>query len=129
MRTEISFTLADISNSTATAYVPSGSAEVPGTGAVIERAEVTQTELGTYLEIFYGDDSEDWSALPCFRLAGDKAGADRRIRMGSGTELLQEGAYLWKLSLEKIEFGDSIVLEAYDEETKEVYGTFELIKK
>lgn len=129
LRTEISFTLTDISNSTATAYVPSGSAEIPGTSAVIERAEVTQTELGTYLEIFYRDDSEDWSAIPCFRLAGDKTGADHRIRMGSGTEMLQDGTYLWKLSLEKMELGDSIVLEAYDEETKEVYGTFELMKK
>ena len=129
MRTEISFTLADISNSTATAYAPSGSAEVPGTGAVIERAEVTQTELGTYLEIFYRDDSEDWSAMPCFRLAEDKAGADLRIRMGSGTEMLQDGTYLWKLSLEKMELGDSIELEAYNEETKEVYGTFELMKE
>lgn len=129
LRTEIRFTLTDISNSVETAYVPADSAQIPGTGAVIERAEVTQTELGTYLEIYYRDESEDWSAMPCFRLAGDKAGADSRIRMGSGTEPLQDGEYLWRLSLEKMEFGDSIALEAYNAETKEVYGSFELTKK
>ena len=129
LRTEIRFTLTDISNSIQTAYAPAGAAKIPGTDAMIERAEVTQTELGTYLEIFYRDDSEDWSAIPCFRLAGDKAGADHRIRMGSGMEPLQDGTYLWKLSLEKTEFGDSIELEAYDEETKEVYGTLELVRQ
>lgn len=129
LRTEIRFTLTDISNSTQTAYAPAGAAKIPGTDAMIERAEVTQTELGTYLEIFYRDDSGDWSAIPCFRLAGDKAGTDHRIRMGSGMEPLQDGTYLWKLSLERTEFGDSIELEAYDEETKEVYGTLELVRQ
>ena len=49
--------------------------------------------------------------------------------MASGTELLSEGEYFWKLSLEKMEFGASILLEAYDVETKEVYGTIELVKE
>lgn len=129
MRTEIRFTLTDISDSAATAYVPAGSAEIPGTMAVIERAEVTQTKLGTYLKILYRDDSENLYAGPCFRLAGGKTGEEHRIRMASGTEILENGEYFWKLSLEKTEFGDSILLEVYNAETKEVYGTFELVRQ
>lgn len=128
MRTEIRFTLTDISDSTATAYVPAGTAGIPGTTAVIEKAEVVQTKLGTYLEILYRDDNKDFYVGPCFRLAGD-AGQEHRIRMASGTEVLADGEYFWKLSLEKMEFGDSILLEAYDAETKEVYGTFELVRQ
>ena len=129
LRTEIRFTLTDISDAVATAYVPSGSAEIPGTGAVIERAAVMQTKLGTYLEIIYKDQSEDWNMIPSFRLAGAEAGEEHRIRMASGTEMLGSGENLWKLSLVKTELGDSIELEAYNAETKEVYGTFELIKQ
>lgn len=129
MRTEINFTLTDISDATATAYVPEGSAEIPGSSAVIERAEVTQTKLGTYLEIVYRNESEDWASVPCFRLAGAEAGEEHRIRMASGSEMLGDGEGLWKLSLTKTELGDRIELEAYDAETKEVYGTFELVRQ
>lgn len=129
MRTEIRFTLTDISEAVATAYVPAETSEIPGTGAVIEKAEVVQTKLGTYLEILYRDDNKDFYGVPSFRLAGDGAGEEHRIRMSSGTEILKEGEYFWRLSLAKTEFGDSIALEAYDAETKEVYGTFELTRQ
>ena len=129
MRTKIRFTLTDISDAAATAYVPAGTSEIPGTGAVIEKAEVIQTKLGTYLEILYRDDNKDFYAGPSFRLAGDTVGQEHRIRMPSGTEILKDGEYFWRLSLEKTEFGESIMLEAYDGETKEVYGTFELIRQ
>ena len=128
MRTEIRFTLTDISETVATAYVPSGAADVPGTGAVIEKAEVIQTELGTYVEILYRDESQDMSLMPCFRLM-ENEGEEHRIRMASGTERLADGEYFWKLALEKMELGESITLEAYNAETKEVYGTFELIRE
>lgn len=129
LRTEIRFTLTDLSGAEAAAYVPSGTQEVPGTNAVIERAELIQTKLGTYVEILYRDDSEGGYGGPCFRLAGDSAGKEHRIRMASGTEILREGEYFWKLCLEKQELGDHILLEAYDAETEEVYGTIELVKE
>ena len=127
LRTEIRFTLTDISNAEAIAYAPADTAEIPGGSAVIERAEVIQTKLGTYLEIIYRDNAENFGGH-AFRLANDNA-QEYRIRMASGTELLGSGEYLWKECLEKREFGDSIVLEVYDVETKEVYGTFELVKE
>ena len=128
MRTEIRFSLTDISGSEAAVYMPAGAAQIPGTNTVIEKAEVIQTKLGSYLEILYQDGSGDWSKMPCFRLAGTP-GEEHRIRMASGTERLGEGEFFWKLCLEKQEFGDRIVLEAYDAETKEVYGTVELVKE
>lgn len=127
-RTEIRFALMDISGAEATDYVPAGSGEIPGTDALIEKAQVIQTKLGTYLEIVYRDESGESYAGPCFRIS-DGPGTERRIRTGSGTELLENGEFFWRMSLEKTEFGDSITLEAYDEETKEVYGTFELVRK
>ena len=129
LRTEIRFTLTDISDAVSEAYVPAGSAEIPGTSAVIERAEVTQTKLGTYLEIVYKDESEDWQQMPCFRLADAAAGEEHQVRIASGTEMLGNGENLWKLSLTKTELGDTIELEAYNAETKEVYGTFELMRQ
>lgn len=126
LRTEIRFTLEDISDSEAAAYVPAGTAKIPGTDAVIEKAEVVQTKLGTYLEIIYKREADDGFPGPCFRIAGGVTGTEHRIRMGSGTEILENGEYFWRLSLEKTEFGDSISLEAYDEETKEVLGTIVL---
>ncbi len=128
LRTEIRFTLTDISDAAATAYMPSGTAQIPGTGAVIEKAEVTQTKLGTYLEILYRDADGDINTAPSFRLAGSN-GEEHRIRMGSGTEILENGEYFWRLSMEKVELGVSITLEAYNAETKEVYGTFELVRQ
>lgn len=128
LRTEIRFSLTDISGAAAVSYVPAGTSEIPGTGAVIEKAEVIQTKLGTYLEILYRDDTKDFYAGPSFRLADESAGEEHRIRMPSGTEILKDGEYFWKLSLEKTEFGDSIMVEAYDAETRETYGTIELVR-
>ena len=128
MRTEIRFSLTDISNAEAVAYEPSGTAQIPGSSAMIEKAEVIQTKLGTYLEMIYQcDDTENFNVHP-LRLAGDD-GQEHIIRMPSGTEILGGGEYFFKMCLEKRELGDSIVLEAYDEETKEVYGTIELVRK
>ena len=129
LKTEIRFGLTDVSSSEAVVYTPAGTAQIPGTNAVIEKAEVIQTKLGTYLEIFYRDDSEDWSKMPCFRPAGGVPGEEHRIRMASGTEMLGEGEYFWKLCLKKQEFGGSITLEAYNAETEKVYGTVELVKE
>lgn len=129
LRTEIRFSLTDISDAAAVSYVPTESSEIPGTGAVIEKAEVIQTKLGTYLEILYRDDNKDFYAGPSFRLADGSVGEEHRIRMPSGTEILKDGEYFWKLSLEKTEFGDSIMVEAYDAETKEVYGTIVLVRQ
>lgn len=126
LRTEIRFTLTDISDAEVISYKPAGAPEIPG-GAVIEKAEVVQTKLGTYVEIIYRNDNGENFGGPSFRLANDNA-QEHRIRMASGTEMLGSGEYFWKLSLEKREFGDRILLEAYDADTKEVYGTFELVK-
>lgn len=128
LRTEIRFSLTDISNAEAIAYEPAGQAEIPGSSAVIRKAEVIQTKLGTYVEMIYQcDDTENFNVHP-LRLAGDD-GQEHIIRMPSGTEILGNGEYFFKMCLEKRELGDSILLEAYDEETKEVYGTIELVKK
>lgn len=128
LRTEIRFSLTDISNAEAIAYEPTGQAEIPGSSAVIRKAEVIQTKLGTYVEMIYQcDDTENFNVHP-LRLAGDD-GQEHIIRMPSGTEILGNGEYFFKMCLEKRELGDSILLEAYDEETKEVYGTIELVKK
>ena len=128
MRSEIRFVLTDISNAEAVEYVPLGTSEIPGTGAVIKKAEVIQTKLGTYLEILYQNKNTDLGGF-AIRPAKEYAGREHMIRMASGTELLEKGENLWRLSLEKTEFGGHIVLDAYDVETKEVYGTFELVKK
>ena len=128
LRTEIRFSLTDISNAEAIAYEPAGTAGIPGSSAVIEKAEVIQTKLGTYVEIIYQCGGMENFGVPPLRLAGDNA-QEHIIRMPSGTEILGGGEYFWKMCLEKRELGDSILLEAYDEETKEVYGTIELVRK
>lgn len=128
LRTEIRFSLTDISNAEAIAYEPADTAEIPGSSAVIEKAEVIQTKLGTYVEVIYRDNDTENFDIHSLRLAGSD-GQEHIIRMPSGTEILGNGEYFFKMYLEKRELGDSILLEAYDEETKEVYGTIELVRK
>ncbi|MDE6982839.1 MAG: hypothetical protein K2P60_15800, partial [Lachnospiraceae bacterium] len=59
MRKEITFTLTDMSTSEKMCYVPV-SGDIPGTEARVEKAEVIQTDIGTYMEITYYEDDPDY---------------------------------------------------------------------
>ncbi|MDE6313292.1 MAG: DUF4179 domain-containing protein [Lachnospiraceae bacterium] len=123
MRSQIQFTLTDISNSQKVNYLPTDDVQIPGTGVKIENAEVIQTELGTYVEIYYHTaNTDDFYQLE-FRLKNQESGS------GSGGEELEDGKYVWRIYLDKTSLDDSFTLEAYDSSEKNIYGTVELSKQ
>ncbi len=121
MRKEITFTLNDMSISEKMCYVPV-SGEIPGTEAKVEKAEVIQTDIGTYMEITYYENDPDYSSGLSFRLP-EELGADIR---GGGAEPLEEGKWKYTLDLDKVELGDSFLLEAFDCYEKTVFGSLEM---
>lgn len=125
MRTDIKFTLTDMSNSDKLCYVPTVS-EIPGTDARIEKVEVTQTDVGTYLEITYDQDDPDFSSGLSFRLPGEM---DAKFKSGSGMESIGEGKWKSTLNYGKVDFGEGLSLEAYDCYEKTVFGTIEFNKE
>ena len=121
MRKEITFTLNDMSISEKMCYVPV-SGEIPGTEAKVEKAEVIQTDIGTYMEITYYENDPDYRSGLSFRLP-EELGADIR---GGGAEPLEEGKWKYTLDLDKVELGDSFLLEAFDCYEKTVFGSLEM---
>lgn len=124
MRREIKFTLTDMSSSEKLCYVPEIS-DIPGTEARLEKVEVIQTDVGTYLEIIYYEDDSDFTSGLSFRLPGEM---DEGFKSGN-TESIGEGKWKSTLAYGKVDFGDSLSLEAYDCYEKTVFGTIECIKE
>lgn len=128
LRMEQSFTLQDLSTTTTAEYVCNEENSV-GTYFAIERAEVIQTDLGTYVDVYYSDDKGmDFENGLTFRIV-DESGNEYDSTGGSGVEPLGEGRYKQRCMLNKCEIGDRLYIEAFDCFEKNVYGVMELSRK
>ncbi len=128
LRIEQGFTLQDLSTTTTAEYVCSGENSV-GTYFAIERAEVIQTDLGTYVDVYYSDEKGmDPENGLTFRIV-DGAGNEYDSTGGSGVETLSEGKYKQRCMLNRCEIGDSLYIEAFDCYEKDVYGVTELTRQ
>lgn len=128
MRLESSFELQDMSTTTTNTYVCGE--EASGEGFFkIEKAEVIQTDLGTYVDVFYinenGQDPEDGLT---FRIV-DQSGNEYDSIGGSGVECIDGNHYKQRCILNKTEIGDILSIEAFDCFEKNVYGITKLYKK
>lgn len=121
MRSDITFTLTDTSTSEKLCYVPI-SGDISGKDARVEKVEVIQTDIATYMEIIYYEDDPDFSSGLSFRLPKDM---EADIRSG-GAEPLEEGKWKYTLGLNKVELGDEFSLEAFDCYDKTEYGKLDL---
>ncbi len=125
MRLESSFTLQDASTTTTTGYVCTEDTS-KDSFYHIEKAEVVQTDLGTYVDVYYtndnGDNPEDGLT---FRVV-DQEGNELDSSGGSGIEWINENHYKTRCILSKCEIGDVLYIEAFDCLAKNVYGITEL---
>ena len=88
-----------------------------------------QTELGTYVDVYYsndkGDDPEDGLT---FRIV-DQTGKAYESSGGSGVICVETGLYRQRCMLNKCEIGETLYVEAFDCLGKEVYGVSELSRE
>ncbi|MDO5346657.1 MAG: hypothetical protein Q4E91_13065 [Lachnospiraceae bacterium] len=124
MKKNVTLTLQDRSETVTASYFPEtpffeGAADVP---YEVERAEVIQTELGTYIDIFYSDIDGEASESSLEFWPANENGEVYEILGGSGRELQETGTYKTRLQLNRTEIGDRFLLEAYDYNTNEICG-------
>lgn len=128
MRLQSDFVLQDMSTTTSSTYLCPENASGEQF-FVIEKAEVIQTELGTYVDVYYmndnGDDPEDGLS---FRIV-NQAGKAYEFTGGSGVIRVENGLYRQRCMLIKCEIGEKLYVEAFDCMGKEVYGVSELLRK
>ena len=95
----------------------------------IDKADVIQTELGTYVDVYYrndkGDDPKDGLI---FRIV-DQTGKAYESTGGSGVQCVETGLYSQRCMLNKCEIGETLYVEAFDCWGKEVYGVTELSRE
>lgn len=128
MRLESSFELQDMSTTTTNTYVCGEETSDEGFFK-IEKAEVIQTDLGTYVDVFYinenGQNPEDGLT---FRIV-DQSGNEYKSLGGSGIEWIDGNHYKQRYILTKSEIGDILRIKAFDCFEKNVYGITELYIK
>jgi hypothetical protein len=127
MRKTIHFTLENMADTTRISYIPQSGASADEK-YTIEKAEVIQTDLGTYIDVFYTNRHDDvLDEGLCFRLLDDNGQACEFIG-GSGIERQENGTYKERIIMNKIDLENTIMLEAYDCYEKTVYGKTELVQ-
>ena len=128
MRLQSDFVLQDMSTTTSTTYLCSENASGEQFFE-IEKAELIQTELGTYVDVYYsnekGEDPEDGLS---FRIV-DQTGEAYESTGGSGVICVENGLYRQRCMLNKCEIGETLYVEAFDCFGKEVYGVTELSRE
>lgn len=128
LRMEQSFTLQDLSTTTTAVYY-GNAGNFAESYFAIERAEVIQTDLGTYVDVYYSDEKGiDPENGLTFRIV-DESGKEYDSTGGSGVETLGGDRYKQRCMLNKCEIGDSLYIEAFDCYEKNVYGVMELSRK
>ena len=122
MRLESSFELKDMSTTTTDTYVCGEETSEEGFFKV-EKAEVIQTDLGTYVDVFYinenGQNPEDGLTFRIVDQLGNKY-------VCSGVDWIEGNHYKERCILNKSEIGDILSIEAFDCYEKNVYGVTKL---
>jgi len=125
MRLESSFELQDMSTTTTETYI-CGEETSEEKFFKIEKAEVIQTDIGTYVDVFYinenGQNPEDGLTFRIVDQLGNKY-------VSSGVDLIEGNHYKVRCILNKSEIGDVLSIEAFDCYEKNVYGVTKLYIK
>lgn len=125
MRLESSFELQDMSTTTTNTYVCGDETSEEGSFK-IEKAEVIQTDLGTYVDVFYiNENGQNPEYGLTFRMV-DQLGNEYKSMRGSGIDWIEGNHYKKRFLLNKAEIGDILGIEAFDCLEKNVYGVTKL---
>lgn len=125
MKLQSEFELQSLSETACVTY-GNETQETEGTFFRIEKAKVYQTELRTYLELYYSNEQgKNLNDGLSFRLV-DQTGKEYNIIGGSGIESIGESQYKIQYMFNKCEMNDNLYIEAFDCLNGKVYGVTEL---
>jgi hypothetical protein len=123
VRSTITFTLEDISTLTQIEYLPNSSN--PDMKCEIRKAEILQTEIGTYVDIYYTDTQQITNDGLTFRLINSNGEAYQSVG-GSGIIYQEDGSCMERIIMNKANLDDTIIVEAFNCYDKTVYGRIEM---
>jgi hypothetical protein len=125
VRSTITFTLEDISTLTQIEYLPNSSNL--DMQCEIIKAEISQTEIGTYVDIYYTDTQQISNDGLTFRLVNPNGEAYQSVG-GSGIIYQEDGSCMERIIMNKTNLEDTIIVEAFNCYDKTVYGRIEMSK-
>jgi hypothetical protein len=123
VRNTITFTLEDASTLTQIEYLPNSSN--PDMQCEIIKAEILQTEIGTYVDIYYTDTRQMSNDGLTFRLINPNGEAYQSVG-GSGIIYQEDGICIERIIMNKTNLNDTIIVEAFNCYEKTVYGRIEM---
>jgi RNA polymerase sigma factor (sigma-70 family) len=123
VRSTITFTLEDISTLTQIEYLPNSSN--PDMQCEIIKAEIVQTEIGTYVDIYYTDTQQISNDGLTFRLIDSNGEAYQSVG-GSGIIYQEDGLCMERIIMNKTNLDDTIIVEAFNCYDKAIYGRTEM---
>jgi hypothetical protein len=125
VRSTITFTLEDISTLTQIEYLPNSSNL--DMQCEIIKAEISQTEIGTYVDIYYTNTQQISNDGLTFRLVNPNGEVYQSVG-GSGIIYKDDGTYMERIIMNKTNLDDTIIVEAFNCYDKTVYSRIEMSK-
>ncbi len=127
MKTSSSFLLKDNSTSRKTVYRPKTSGHIQGTEANVQSVTIEQTEIFTYVDIYYRNPQAAAETDGLSFSITDSSNAAWNERSGRGIIQLADGTYFLRLCYDKTNLPKTCMLHAFDYLEKTTYGQIELV--
>ncbi len=127
MKTSSSFLLKDKSTSRKTVYRPKTSGHIQGTEANVQSVTIEQTEIFTYVDIYYRNPQAAAETDGLSFSITDSSNAAWNDRSGRGIIPLADGTYCLRLCYDKTNLPKTCMLVAFDYLEKTTYGQIELV--
>ena len=127
MKTSSSFLLKDKSTSRKTVYRPKTSGHIQGTEANVQSVTIEQTEVFTYVDIYYRNPQAAAETDGLSFSITDSSNAAWNERSGRGIIQLADGTYCLRLCYDKTNLPKTCMLHAFDYLEKTTYGQIELV--
>ena len=121
------FELKDNSKSKAVLYTSADEMNVAGTSAKVTKVLMEETEVSTYVRVYFTDPKGVEKEGLSFRMKDTETSDEWDLYEG-GVETLEDGSYCARLTYNKKQLPEKCVLEAYDCWEKEIFGHIELSK-
>ncbi len=125
-RTSTAFTLDDKSTSKLRTYRPKDSTVIPGTQAHVQKVLMEQTEVATYVTVYYTNPQKTEDDGLYFGIL-DANGKEWALKGGRGIEQKKDGSYCLYLTYNRTELPRSFELKAFDYLEKNTFGKLTLM--
>lgn len=126
-RTSTAFTLDDKSTSQLRTYQPKDSTRIPGTQAHVRKVCMEQTEIATYVTVYYTNPQKTEDDGLYFGILDD-SGKEWTLKGGRGIEQEKDGSYSLHLTYNRTKLPQSCQLKAFDCLEKTTFGKLALVQ-